>query len=155
MTIQDVIDRMHRRKDDRIEDGDIIRYVNEIEWKIYREVILTHSPVADKDRRHHCHRRYDDPLDLGYRHHHHHVPYPEFNGLTADDRDKTLFAPAPYDELYIYFVRYKRDAENDSTVSLKNTEALFLNKYQEYQNYINENYMPNETAHIHERGYGV
>lgn len=129
MTISKVIDIMHRYNHDNEETtADIIRYINELDRKIWLEIFLTHEGVH---------------------------PGAEFDGYTAADLDRELLVPAPYDMIYTAYCRFRFDEEHFDTVGQKASENQFLQAYYTFANHYNETHKPLQRNRIHYRGFHV
>ncbi|MBR3975291.1 MAG: hypothetical protein IKJ88_05460 [Clostridia bacterium] len=128
MTIQDVIERLQMlRSEHKFTNDFILQKINEIEWKIKREIIDTHEG-GDK--------------------------YP-FDGYNACELNVKLIAPAPYSELYIKWVLYQFELVNNAMVNASNSYALFNNDYSAYSLWYTKNNMPISKGNIHSGGYNI
>lgn len=128
MTIQDVIKKVTAiRSEKKCTSDFIIEKINEIEWRIKREIIDTHE---GSER------------------------YP-FDGYTADETDMELIAPVPYSELYIKWVIYQLDVINNAITDAANSYVLFKNLYDEYKAWYNRSNMPLNAGNMTSRGYHI
>lgn len=128
MTIQDVINRVTvLRNERRCTTEFIVEKINEIEWKIKREIIDTHEGAANHP----------------------------FDGYTAAELNVKLIAPEPYSDVYIKWVIYQLDVLNNAMTDAANSYALFNNIYDEYKGWYNRNNMPVYHGNITSRGYHV
>ena len=115
MTLQKVIDRVTRLRSERGCDTDfIIEKINEIEWKIKREIIDVHE---GSER------------------------YP-FDGYTSDELDVRLIAPEPYSGVYVKFVLYQIDVMNNDMINATNSLALYNEAYESFAAWYRRNNMP-------------
>lgn len=116
MTIQDAIDQVTRLWPSDYDANDMLRWLNRVENQIYDEIILTHEGGDEIER-------------------------PAFDEDT--DRDETaLLAPAPYDELYLYYLEYQIDYNNIETEKASNSMAMFAAAYQAFANWYNRTHRP-------------
>lgn len=64
----------------------------------------------------------------------------EFSGYTDadphDDQDKTLLVPAPYDKLYISFLKAKIDHANEELASYQNHAAQFTQDFADFVDWV-------------------
>lgn len=128
MTIQDVINKVTAIRNEKRATSDfIIEKINEIEWKIKKEIIDVHEG-ADK--------------------------YP-FDGYSSNELNSELIAPAPYSELYIQWVIYQVDVNNNAMVDASNSLALFQKTYYAYSGWYTRNNMPLSKGNMRSRGYHV
>ena len=66
-----------------------------------------------------------------------------FEGYTEDtDLSTQLLAPAPYDEMYLFWLESKTDYWNGETARYNNSISMFNNAYAEYERYYNRTHMP-------------
>lgn len=115
MTIGKVISKIKESNSTAVKEDIIIDWLNQLEWQIYREVILTHD---NKDNI-------------------------EYNGYSTDtDRDTKLIAVEPYDEIYYRYVLAMIADTNAETNEYNNQIALFNSVYDEYKRWYNRNYRP-------------
>lgn len=79
---------------------------------------------------------------------HEDAPEAVFSGYTADvDQQTELLAPAPFDEMYIYWLKAQIDLANGE-YNRYNAEILMFNtEWQEYINHYNRQHMP-KTAGV-------
>lgn len=175
MTIQKVLDKIHRiRPETSMTVEECIDYINEIECRIWVELVLTHERFPT-----HCKRRMrpiieqvmttehgtrvfvspmGNPLNLPMRlpPHPPEPPEPwEYEEYTAEDINEELIAEKPYDILYVDYVKYRLDQDHNNTVNLNNSESMFLTSWYNYANWYNEHYTPRDKGHLHMRGYGI
>lgn len=67
-----------------------------------------------------------------------------FEGYTDDtDLSTKLLAPAPYDEMYLFWLEAKTDYWNGETARYNNSISMFNNAYAEYERYYRRTHMPN------------
>lgn len=128
MTIQDVIKRVQILRGEKKFTSDfIIEKINEIEWKIKREIIDTHEGSENHP----------------------------FDGYGADELNVTLIAPTPYSELYIKWVLYQLDIANNVMVDAANSYTLFDTDYSAYSLWYTKNNMPLSKGNMRSGGYHI
>lgn len=116
MTIREAIAGIDERKPNAIPDSIKIRWLEALDWEIYREVILTHrEPGAEFSG------------------------YPE--SLTREE-SPTLLAPPPYDSMYLYCLESHMDYENGEIARYNNSAAMFRAVYDAYRNWYNRTHSP-------------
>lgn len=126
MTIQNIIDRITAlRNEKKATSRFIVSNINEIEWKIKREIVDTHEG-AEK--------------------------YP-FDGYDADEADMKLIAPEPYSELYIKWILYQLDLANNDMTNAANSLALFKSDYNDFKCWYRRNHMPVSRVSIKSEVY--
>lgn len=128
MTIQDVINRVTGLRNEKKCTTDfIIQKINEIEWKIKREIVDTHEG-SEK--------------------------YP-FDEYSADEINSELIAPSPYSELYIKWVLYQLDVINNAMTDASNSYTLFNSDYSAFAVWYTKNHMPVSKGNMRSRGYHI
>lgn len=126
MTIQDVIDSVVLlRNEKKATSRFIISNINEIEWRIKREVIDEHEGAQK---------------------------YP-FDGYSSDELNVKLIAPEPYSELYIKWVLYQLDIANKDMESAVNSLSLFKSVYEDFCRWYRRNNMPVHRGNIKSEAY--
>ena len=115
MTVQTAIERANdMRAGNTAPDETKIRWLTEIDHRIYNDVILTHHSDAE-------------PFDTDrYR-----------NNTSAK-----LIAEAPYDSLYVYWLMAQIDLMASELTKYNNSLALFKEALKDYKAYYNRNHMP-------------
>lgn len=116
MTIQDAIDQVEHLWPSDYDSGDFIIWLNRVENQIYNEIILTHEGGEAIER-------------------------PAFDEDT-DFEETTLLAPAPYDELYLYYLEYQIDYNNIEPDKAGNSMAMFSAAYQAFADWYNRTHAP-------------
>ena len=67
----------------------------------------------------------------------------KFEGYTEDtDLSAQLLIPAPYDEVYLFWLESKIDYSNGEYGRYNNTIAMFNTAYAEFDRYYNRTHMP-------------
>lgn len=128
MTIQDVIDRITAvRSESGCTNDFIIEKINEIEWRIKREIIDVHEGSEKHP----------------------------FDGYDSTETEVKLIAPAPYSELYIKWVIYKIDVANNAMIDASNSFTLFNKDYFAFATWYTRNNMPLHKGNMRSRGYNV
>lgn len=91
-----------------------IRWLCQIEERIKNEIYMTHE--------------HDDI---------------EFTDLSAENKNEIeLFAPPPYNELYIFYLAWKIDSCNAEYSRANNDAEQFNNVYSDFEKYYNRQHMP-------------
>ncbi len=121
MTLQNVVDKITTiRKESNCTTDFIIEKINEIEWKIKREIIDVHEG-ADR--------------------------FP-FDGYDSKELNVKLIAPAPYSELYIKWVLHQIDVMNNSMIDASNSLTLFNKAYYAFVAWYTKNNMPSYKGNM-------
>ena len=116
MTIQGAIDLADQMKPNMMATPVKLKFLNEVEGKIYSEIVLTHvHSMAECEK-------------------------PEYD--TGTDPGTVLIMPAPYDMLYVYYIMMKIDLLNQEMDKYNNDGALFEQAYGEAQDWWNRTRMP-------------
>ena len=126
MTIQKITERITAlRNESKATNKFIISNINEIEWKIKREIVDVHEG-AEK--------------------------YP-FDGYDSEKLDVTLIAPEPYSELYIKWILYQLDLANNDMSNAANSLALFKSDYEDFSRWYRRSHMPKARGNIRSEVY--
>lgn len=118
MTIQEVISEADKLNPNTIDEGQKIKWLNDIESTIYIEVVLPRegSELVEEPN------------------------------ISADcDYSHKLIASAPYDRLYVEYILSKIDFTNREFDSYNNTANQFNQSYKEFAAYYNRNHMHKGT----------
>ena len=116
MTIHEAITRIDDRKPNGYSVPDKVRWLNNIDRAVKTEIIDTHAGYED---------------------------YADFAGYDADtDVTTELIAPAPYDEMYIYWLEAMIDYADGEYARYNNTAAMYAEAYKAFRNYYNSTHEP-------------
>lgn len=115
MTIREAIDKVDSLKPNQYHTEDKLRWLSDLDMNIFRDIILTHE-----------HPKCLKP----------------FMGYASEDLDHSLIAPAPYEELYIAYLKMKIDEENGETQRYNNSATMFNAYYENYAKWINKTLRP-------------
>jgi len=116
MTIAAAMDRVQRMKPSRYTPRDMMGWLDELDGRIWREIILTHE---GKD------------------------PEADYEGYDQETNPETiLLVPYPYDGLYEHWMACKIDQGNMELGKYENDRILFNNAFEEYANWYNAHHMP-------------
>lgn len=116
MTIGEALERMDGLKPNTYGEDEKIGWLAALDARIHEEIRMTHEHGESEEG---------------------------FAGYTGEtDRDTELLAPAPYDELYLYYLESKIDYYNGEMGKFNNSAAMFNAAYADYANYINRTRMP-------------
>lgn len=119
MTIREVIDRVDGLKPNQYSEEEKVKWLSTLDFKIHNEVLKTHE--SDEE-------------------------IPDFVPYTVNDMQKTLLVDAPYDEVYIAYIKLKIDENNQETARYNNSAVLFNSYYSEFINYYQKNHKPIKRA---------
>ena len=115
MTINDAITLADSLKPNMMADTVKIRFLNEIEGKIFHEILMKHE--------------HDDEMEC-----------PEYDDET--ERSTELLVGAPYDMVYVYWMICQIDHLNMEMDKYNNDRALFENAWGNFADYWNREVMP-------------
>ena len=115
MTIMEAINRIDAVKPNSYSQDEKIQWLSQLDGIIKRSIIDTHEGAAAVI----------------------------FNGYTAKTNlATTLLVPAPYDEMYIFWLESKVDYCNGEMGKYNNSISMFNTAYTEYDSYYNRTHMP-------------
>lgn len=70
----------------------------------------------------------------------------EFSGYDKNTpADTKLIVPAPYDDMYIFYLESKIDYANNEISRYNNSNAMFTSAFSEFQRAYNRTHMPKRT----------
>ena len=115
MTIMDALHRIDTIKPNSYNQTEKVKWLSALDGTIKAEIIDTHEGAEDV----------------------------VFNGYTEDtDLLTALLVPAPYDELYIFWLESKIDYWNGEIGKYNNSISMFNEAYSSYAKYYNRTHMP-------------
>ena len=115
MTIMEAINRIDAVKPNGYPQGEKIRWLNTLDRMVKSKIIDTHEGANAV----------------------------VFDGYTEDTNHSTeLLVPAPYDEMYLFWLESKIDYWNGETGRYNNSISMFNSVYVEYEKYYNRTHMP-------------
>ena len=118
------------------------QFLNEIEGKVFNEIIMTHEHDEDAECPH-----YDPPADEEAEEEREN----ESEELTEEETEEEetgeeepteMLAPAPYDMLYVYWLMCQIDHLNQEMDKYNNDRGLFENAWGNFADYWNRTKMP-------------
>jgi hypothetical protein len=116
MTLQQAMDQADNLKPNMMDRDMKIMFLQEIEQKIYTEILLKHEHEETQE----VMPAYDSDTDAG----------------------TVLLVPDPYSVVYVYWLLSKIDFQNLEMDKYNNDRAMFENAYGEMQDWWNRTYMP-------------
>ena len=116
MTVKECIDMVDNVKPNQYGIEDKVRWLSFIDRIIVEDVIKTHE---------------------GY-----HDEYEEFEGYSEDKLGAKLIVDAPYDELYVAYLKMKIDEENGETARYNNSATMFNSYMTEFRKHYNKHHRP-------------
>ena len=123
MTIREAIDRADILNPNTISEEDKIRWLSLLDKSIYTDVYLTHYLNPCEERR-------------------------EFEPYTPDNTEKALFAPFPYDDLYVAYLQMKIDEANKETDRYNNSASLYNAYLEDYTHHYHKTHRPINRSHF-------
>ena len=117
MTIQKALDLIDEMKPSQIGDEQKIAWLSQLDDRIFREIFLTHEkdPAAPET----------------------------FTGYgPATDRETVLLAPAPYDEIYRFYLEMQIDLADMEIDKYNNSMILYNNAWLELARMWRKGHMP-------------
>lgn len=116
MTVSEAVAFVDKMKPNKFSPEEKFRWLTDIDGMIVRELIETHE---------------DNPLTgefLGY--------------MVGRDEDAVLIAPAPYDQLYRWYLESQIDLGNMEIAKYNNSKSLFNQAYLTFTDHYNRTHMP-------------
>ena len=120
MKIYEAIEICDRQKPNGYTREDKIHWLDQLDRRIFREIISTHEGGVE-----------------------------EFHGYAPDvDDDTGLLAEEAYSDLYIKWLMAQIDFANSEIQRYNNSVMMFNSLYQEYANYYNRTHLPGQDNWI-------
>jgi hypothetical protein len=116
MTIKECIDMVDNVKPNQYGIEDKVRWLSFLDHIIINEVIKTHEGYNNE--------------------------YEEFDGYSEDSLGTKLIVEAPYDELYVAYLKMKIDEENGETARYNNSATMFNSYLTTYKKHYNKYHRP-------------
>lgn len=128
MTIDQAIHTADELKPNQIERARKIDWLSRLDGRIYKELMCTHERKSPEE-----------------------VP-DEFTGYKQDtDPDAVLLAPAPYDEIYRFYLEMHIDLANQEYDKYNNSAVLYGNAWGQLSRMWHREHRPLEGATAHLR----
>ena len=118
MKIIDAINKINSLKPNSYNDTEKIDWLSTLDGMIKREIIDTHDGGES-------------------------VSFSGYNSGTSTETE--LLVPAPYDDIYVYWLESKIDYYNGEYTKYNNSITRFNEAYSQYFNDYNRNNMPKQT----------
>lgn len=115
MTINEALTKIKALKPSQYDDATLVGWLSRLDNKIYIDIILTHE--------------HDDDLE-------------DFTSYSEEDTTIDLLVPAPYDDVYIYYLESQIDYYNQEITKYNNSSAMYNAAYEDYWKYYNRNNLP-------------
>lgn len=119
MTIIEAINQIDAKKPNTYEQQEKVRWLSTLDGHIKRIIIDTHEGAEDIEF-----TGYDDTTDVM----------------------SELLVPAPYDEIYLFYLESKIDYYNGEYNKYNNSVTMYNNAFSEYANYYNRSNMPKNNG---------
>ena len=116
MTIKECIDIVDGVKPNQYSIEDKVRWLSFVDRIIIDDVIKTHEGYQNE--------------------------YEEFSGYSADKLGQKLVLDAPYNELYVAYIKMRIDEENGETARYNNSSTMFNSYMSEYKKHYNKHHRP-------------
>ena len=119
MTIMETLHRIDTIKPNTYGQAEKIKWLSTLDGIIKKEIIDTHQGAEDV----------------------------AFNGYTEDTAlTTTLLVPAPYDEIYLFWLESKIDYWNGEVGKYNNSIAMYNQAYSSFERYYNRTHMPKSKS---------
>lgn len=106
MTIRDLLNKISKEKPNSFSEAELISFVNEVEAEVAEELHLDAEDV------------------------------PTYVYEHDEDLDQVLIVPAPYDRLYISYVKAMIDYANEEYDSYANNQAQHVQDYRDFVDWV-------------------
>jgi hypothetical protein len=113
MKLREAIARINIEKPNSASDSEKVAWITTLDGLIKANIIDTHEGGED-------------------------ISFAGYDTTT----DAELLVPAPFDDIYIYYLSMQIDRSLGEEAKYRNSATLFNNAYKEYFKYYNRNHMP-------------
>lgn len=122
MTVRDLLNKINKEKPSSFTEAEIIAFINEIEADVAEQLrtkvmAYTFRENSDEDA-----ETESDVPDYIYGH--------------DDELDVEMLAPAPYDRLYVSYVKAQIDYANEEYDSYENNQAQFITDFHDFVDWV-------------------
>ncbi len=125
MTISEAITKVDTLKPNMYEEKDKIRWLSQLDARIYQEIILTHHYNEGEEE-------------------------VSFSGYTEETSgDTELLVGEPYDEMYIHWLEGKVDYNNMEYGGFNSANSMFESVFGAFRNAYNASHMPKGARKIY------
>lgn len=125
MTIDTALSIVDETKPNQISRELKIRWLDELDNRIYREILLTHKNECDLP-----------------------VERPHYTETTEENT--VLLVPSPYDGIYRWYIEMQIDLVNLETDKYQNSFLLFNNAWSDYARAYHRKHMPIDRGIVHQ-----
>lgn len=116
MTVKECIDKVDSVKPNQYSIEEKVDWLSFLDRKIIEDVLKTHEDYDPK--------------------------YDTFPGYSADKLADGMIVEAPYDSIYVAFLKMKIDEENGETTRYNNSATLYNSYLTEYKKHYNKHHKP-------------
>ena len=124
MTIEEAIREAEELTPDQIDRAVKIGWLGKLDGQIFRDIISTHER--------------DEGTPDSF------TPYDQYT-----DQDTALLAPAPHDEMYLFYLEMKAELTNKEYEKYNNSAVLFNQAYMKYAREYHRNHRTAEKGTHH------
>lgn len=114
MTLREAIDRADNEKPNQFTVDQKVEWLSQVDFNVFNDILTKHHPL----------------------------PNEIFAGYTEDNLDDKLFADAPYDAMYVAYLKMKYDEMNEDTVRYNNSVILFNGHLDNYEKFYHRMHKP-------------
>lgn len=118
-TPREIIDRVDAHKPNQYSLEDKLRWINELEYSIYHDIISTHR-----------FRKCEEPIAF----------------RPIENIDQMLIVPFPYDEVYDSYIKMRIDDENQETARYNNSVVMYNAHLDNFAKFWNKHHMPKNKS---------
>lgn len=130
MTIREAIDRANNAKPNQIDEADMVRWLAQLDADIKENIIDIHNYNKDEEE-----------VVLGR--------------FDVNDTSQEMIVPAPYDEVYVDYLKMQIDKANDETARYNNSVTFFNDSYTNFAKWWNKHHIPKGSRTVFGRiNYG-
>lgn len=121
MNIQEAMTLVDELKPNQLTEGQKIQWLSQLDQRVFKEILQTHAQDTDMPA--------------------------EFSGYTEEtERDTNLLIPAPWDEIYRWYLEMQIDLANMELEKYNNSAALYNNAWGEFARAWHRTHLPKRNG---------
>ena len=142
MTINEAINQIDALKPNTISTAIKTRWLSTLDLEIQQNIIDTHESETESSFDGYTEHDVSSVTVTGHKIVYSNTP----GGSSSTDTSTVLLVPAPYDEMYILYLRSQIDYAYEEYAKYNNSNAMFLAAYAEFERWYNRTHMPKSKS---------
>ena len=123
MKIIEAITQIDEMKPNQYDEKQKIRWLSELDGKVFNEIILTHRHACD-------------------------IAFEQYGADDIQTLERVLLVPSPYTGIYIEYLAAQIDYRNGEMDRYRNSMIMFNSAYEEFAAWYTRTHMPLQRNHF-------